>query len=190
MDTKSTTLEMALMGLLTQGPRSGYDLRKTFSSTVWRHYSDSPGSIYPALKRLQKRGWIEETGGSDEPRRRQAFRPTRKGKAAFIHWLAQPLTRETIRFGQQELVLRFAFMDGNVDRGVAVKFLEEMIAELKAYLPEMKGLGSKIRSEIEHAGHAALHTSLLAFDSGISGMETQLAWAQKTRSRLIYDSRK
>lgn len=190
MDTKGTTLEMALMGLLTQGPRSGYDLRKTFSSTAWRHYSDSPGSIYPALNRLQNRGWIEETGGSDDARRRQAFRPTRKGKAAFIQWLAQPLSRETIRFRQQELLLRFAFMDGSVDRSVVVKFLEEIIAELKAYLPEMKELGSRMRSDIEHAGHGALHTSLLAFESGIAGTETQLAWAQKTRSRLIYDSRK
>src|SRR5947209_17352918 len=96
METKIPTLEMALMGLLLQGPRSGYDLRKTFSSTAWKHYSDSPGSIYPALKRLRARGWIKPAGPageSDDPRKRQEFRPTAAGKSGFVAWLGQPLTR-------------------------------------------------------------------------------------------------
>jgi DNA-binding PadR family transcriptional regulator len=51
----ASTLEFALTGLLRQKPQSGYDLRKTFTDTAMRHYSDSPGSIYPAMRRLQAR---------------------------------------------------------------------------------------------------------------------------------------
>lgn len=38
---------------------SGCDLRKVFATTGMRHCSDSSGSICPALKRLEARGWIE-----------------------------------------------------------------------------------------------------------------------------------
>src|SRR4051812_2544277 len=109
-----STLEMALVGLLLQEHRSGYDLRKQFATTVWRHYSDSPGSIYPALKRLRDRRWIEPVNQREpQARQRQEFKATAAGKSAFLGWLNQPLSRETVRFAQQELMLRFAFMDGN-----------------------------------------------------------------------------
>ena len=47
-------LEGALLGLLHGEARSGYALRKVFQDTPMLHFSDSPGSIYPALKRLER----------------------------------------------------------------------------------------------------------------------------------------
>ena len=46
-------LGYALLGLLHGKPASGYDLRKVFSSTSMKSYSDSPGAIYPALQQLE-----------------------------------------------------------------------------------------------------------------------------------------
>jgi Transcriptional regulator PadR-like family len=61
---KIPCLGYALMGLLQGKPSSGYELRKLFSSASMRTYSDSPGAIYPALRRLEHqsliRGTIEE----------------------------------------------------------------------------------------------------------------------------------
>src|SRR5580658_800701 len=114
-----STLEYALAGLLRHKPQSGYDLRKTFTTTGMRHYSDSPGSIYPALKRLVTRGWIEAVPGDTEqndPRKRQLFAITATGKEALVAWLRQPVTREDVILRVSELILRFAFMDGNVPR--------------------------------------------------------------------------
>jgi len=48
-------LGYALLGLLHQKERSGYDLRKVFTHTPVKHFSDSPGAIYPALRRLERR---------------------------------------------------------------------------------------------------------------------------------------
>src|ERR1700675_3621423 len=84
----SSTLEMALLGLLGQKPQSGYDLRKTFATTAMRHYSDSPGSIYPALRRLESRGLIASASADDgrapDARRRQEFALTQAGKGTLI----------------------------------------------------------------------------------------------------------
>ena len=49
-----TSLDYAILGLLKNEPQSGYGIRKVFETTALGTYSDSPGTIYPALKRLQK----------------------------------------------------------------------------------------------------------------------------------------
>lgn len=184
----ASKLEMALLGLICQKPQSGYDLRKTFSTTAWRHYSDSPGSIYPALRRLQTRHWIELDADADQPpdpRRKQNFRPTGAGKGAFVSWLRRPLTRDDIRYSQHELLLRFAFMDGHVPRSSIIRFLDQFMEGLAVYLVELRAQREKMFHLLEPlTPHAASHTGLLAFDSGIDGMEAQLAWARKTRAQF------
>ena len=48
----ASPLDYLLVGLLSGGPRSGYDLRRQIGDSPLRVYSDSPGAIYPALRRL------------------------------------------------------------------------------------------------------------------------------------------
>ena len=182
----SSTLEMALLGLLGPKPQSGYDLRKTFANTAMRHYSDSPGSIYPALRRLESRGWIAPVARGEgrtgeeqrDARRRQEFALTEAGKDALIVWLEQELTREDVMLRIAELLLRFAFMDGNVPRSTTIRFLDQFSRELGIY-------AGQLRAQFEQSSaRTPLHTGLLAFELGIKGMETQLAWAQEARARL------
>jgi len=176
----SSTLEMALLGLLGQKSQSGYDLRKTFATTAMRHYSDSPGSIYPALRRLESRGWTATArldGGGDS-RTRQEFALTDAGKAVLLAWLEQDVNHEDVTFKLQELLLRFAFMDGNIPRSSTIRFLDQFSRELGVYAGELRAQFEKT------SARTPLHTGLLAFELGIKGMETQLAWAQEARARL------
>jgi len=180
MKTKST-LEYALTGMLSQKARSGYDLRKTFTDTGMRYYSDSPGSIYPALRRLEARGWITaapEPTGQDDPRKRQLFAITETGKEALVAWLSQPVTPDDVNLRVSELMLRFAFMDGNVPRAVTIRFLRDFERERAGYAAESRGKLEDMRSK------AGLHTGVLAYESGIEGMETQVAWARRAREQL------
>jgi DNA-binding PadR family transcriptional regulator len=180
MKTKSV-LEFALTGLLRQKAQSGYDLRKTFTTTGMRHYSDSPGSIYPALKRLEARGWIAAVPGNeqqDDPRKRQAFTITEAGQAALVAWIEQPVTRNDVIFRVSELMLRFAFMDGNVPRTVTLQFLSDFEREMAVYAAESRGKLEEMRSKFP------VHTGVLAYESGIESMEAQVAWARRARERI------
>ena len=56
-----SSLDCAILGLLSRRPGSGYDIRRVFQTTALGRYSDSPGSIYPAIKRLNRPGFA---GGS------------------------------------------------------------------------------------------------------------------------------
>ena len=178
-----STLELALLGLLRGKPQSGYDLRKTFATTAMRHYSDSPGSIYPALRRLESRRLIRMTDPardrSGDGRRRQEFALTETGRTTLVTWLELEVSREDIMYRIAELMLRFAFMDGNIPRTDTIRFLDEFARELAAHVEEMRGKFEQMSGKTP-----SLHTGLLAFESGIRGMETQLAWAREARARL------
>jgi DNA-binding PadR family transcriptional regulator len=180
--TSTSTLEYALTGMIRPKPQSGYDLRKTFTTTGMRHYSDSPGSIYPALRRLEKRGWIEAAPKSvnDDPRKRQLFAITPKGQDALVDWLNQPVTRNDVILRLAELMLRFAFMDGNVPRTTTIQFLVDFEREMSLYAAESR---DKLKEMHAKTG-LRLHTGVLAYESGIEGMERHANWAWRTRKQL------
>jgi len=166
------SLGYALMGLLHGKPSSGYDLRKIFSSTSMRSYSDSPGAIYPALRRLEQqsliRGTIEEGSGL---RRRQLFRLTPKGIAALRTWIARPVTREDLVSGQAEIMLRFAFSEQVAGITGSLELLRSFEAALKPYL-------TALREEFQ-AGKAAMSGSgRMAFECGVRQTECLLQWVQ------------
>jgi len=54
-------LELAILGLLTDQPLHGYELKKRLGESLGVLWGVSYGSLYPALRRLEKSGAIEET---------------------------------------------------------------------------------------------------------------------------------
>ena len=102
--TETPVLGYALMGLLHQKSQSGYELRKVFATTPIGTFSDSPGSIYPALARLEKRRWIRAAGESGEnPRQRKRFSLTPAGLAQLKRWLALPVTSQEVASANDRL---------------------------------------------------------------------------------------
>src|SRR3954463_12534619 len=53
-------LELAILGLLAETPLHGYELKKRLSETLGPLWGISFGSLYPALRRLERDGSIEE----------------------------------------------------------------------------------------------------------------------------------
>ncbi len=88
-----TVLSLAILGLISQRPCSGYDLRKTFATTPMGHFSSSPGAIYPALKRLDERKLVEgRTEGGDTLKPKRVFRLTEGGLEVLQRELRRPIT--------------------------------------------------------------------------------------------------
>ena len=50
----------ALLGLLSLGPMSGYDIRQLIPRSIGHFWSESYGQIYPGLKRLSAAGFVEK----------------------------------------------------------------------------------------------------------------------------------
>lgn len=60
-------LELPILGLLEEEPMHGYELKKRLDDTVGVVAGVSYGSLYPALKRLEKAGAIEAVDPAAEP---------------------------------------------------------------------------------------------------------------------------
>ena len=177
-DRDPTPLEYAILGLLIERPRTGYAVRKVFEETLLGHYSSSPGSIYPALSRLEKRGLLERASEEGRSTRRtQFFQPTDKGIAAMREWLARPVRQEEVRRSMPELILRFAFMDELTTRDDRKRFLKSLGRELDAFVEEMQSIHQSL-------GPMVSAQALWAFENGLAVYKAHAAWATAVLKKL------
>ncbi|HUA16200.1 MAG TPA: PadR family transcriptional regulator [Verrucomicrobiae bacterium] len=163
-------LGYALLGLLQQNPASGYDLRKIFASTSMKTYSDSPGAIYPALRRLEKqgliRGTIEEGNGL---RRRQVFHLTAKGLGELKKWIRLPIGRDDLASGLKMVMLRFAFSERAIGPFASLEILKSMETALGPHVQDLEAKLEEIRPVSPTSGR-------LALECGIRSYESLLQW--------------
>src|SRR2546430_14229644 len=77
-------LELAILGLLKEQAMHGYQLKKRLADTLGSFWQVSYGSLYPALKRLQRQGAVEMVfPKEDVGRRKNGYRITPAGEALF-----------------------------------------------------------------------------------------------------------
>ena len=81
MDLLQGTLDMLVLRALILGPCHGYGIAKALHFQSGEALNIEFGSLYPALKRLELKGWIASTWDTSEHRRRAKFyRLTAAGK--------------------------------------------------------------------------------------------------------------
>jgi len=170
-----TPLSYALLGLVHQEPRSGYALRKVFETTPLGNYSSSPGSIYPALKNLEKSGLIVSR---PQGTRKAVFVMTPAGRQAFETWLAQPVTRDDVARSMDALMMRFALLHDHPDHGLTRCFLTAFAAACRE---EMAGLDAFMSGEMW--AQMPLQ-SRLAVQFGRATTETAADWADGALRQL------
>ncbi len=87
-------LDILVLRALQVGPRHGYAIARWLEERSDAVLQIEDGSLYPALYRMEKRGWIEsEWGVSELGRKAKLYRLTRAGRA---HLRAE--TKEWRRF--------------------------------------------------------------------------------------------
>ena len=67
------TLDMLILQTLRPGPAHGHQIATTIERTSHDVLQVDHGSLYPALHRLIKRGWISGTWGTSTNNRRAKF---------------------------------------------------------------------------------------------------------------------
>ena len=76
------TLDLLILKAVSWGPTHGYGVARWIEQATEDVLKIEEGSLYPALHRLQVRGWIEaEWGTSENNRRARFYTLTAKGRA-------------------------------------------------------------------------------------------------------------
>jgi DNA-binding PadR family transcriptional regulator len=83
-------LELAVLGLLKERPMHGYELRKQLVQRLGFFWTVSFGSLYPTLRKMEKRGAVEKVRPGDPAlRRKQVYRITERGEREFLELLEE-----------------------------------------------------------------------------------------------------
>jgi transcriptional regulator len=79
------TLDMLILRTLQWGPRHGHGIGQAIRASSDDVLRVETGSLYPALHRLEKRGWLRsEWGVSEANQRAKYYRLTAAGKAQLL----------------------------------------------------------------------------------------------------------
>ena len=93
LDLLQGTLDLLILKTLSWGPAHGYAVARWIQQLTGEVLTVGEGSLYPALHRLEERGWIEsEWQLSEHNRRAKFYRLTAKGR--------QQLRAETQTWGK------------------------------------------------------------------------------------------
>jgi PadR family transcriptional regulator PadR len=80
-DLLQGTLELLALRLLQSGPLNGWDMMQRLAVVSGEVLSVTPGSLYPALHRLEEAGFVAaEWGVSENNRRARFYRLTAAGR--------------------------------------------------------------------------------------------------------------
>ncbi|MEZ4587968.1 MAG: PadR family transcriptional regulator [Gemmatimonadales bacterium] len=76
------SLDVLILRALAEAPTHGYGVMRWIEEATGAVLQVDEGSLYPALYRLEDRGWVESDWGTSENNRRARFyRLTAKGRA-------------------------------------------------------------------------------------------------------------
>lgn len=82
-------LDALILKVLSRGPSHGYAVARAIEDATGDDLLVEEGSLYPALYRLERRGWVEaEWGTSELGRRAKLYRLTPAGRARLAEEVA------------------------------------------------------------------------------------------------------
>jgi transcriptional regulator len=79
------TLEVLILKTLSWGPMHGFGIGRWIEQLSGNELRIEEGSLYPALYRIEKKGWVESSWGLSENQRRAKFyRLTPEGRRQLM----------------------------------------------------------------------------------------------------------
>jgi DNA-binding PadR family transcriptional regulator len=172
-----TTLEYTILGLLSVAPQTGYSIIGALEKGSYR-LSTSTGSIYPALKRLERHNIVcGELEAVYETRPRKVYKLTPLGGELLDAWLREPLSLSEILEDRQVALTKFLFLEKRVSR-------EEVLAWLEAYEKATDSYDVTHRIMFDAQMSLSSVHQQLVIEASMMELNMQRAWIKLARERL------
>jgi PadR family transcriptional regulator AphA len=171
-----STTEFSVLGLLSHGEHSGYDLKKAAEAGVGYVWTAAKSHIYAVLPRLVEDGHATTRRVAQERRPdKQVYRITRKGEQAFHDWLEEPVVE---RAGARSPFLLKVFFGGKMSKEALVAHVERKREEAVRELAEYREIEERIRDDDRsYFGYVTLRW-------GLAQAEAWVRWADEILGEL------
>lgn len=172
-----TPTARVILGMITLGKRTGYDIKQFVDKTTRHFWAASYGQIYPELKRLEDQGLITGHADPSGARARMVYELTDAGRAALEGWLRET-TRPTPEL-RDEGMLRLFFSDALPEQ--RVENIHAMRAHAEHKLDQLRAL--------EDAASRGRTGPYLTLQLGIASTRCLIEWCQAAEERLLADDK-
>jgi PadR family transcriptional regulator, regulatory protein AphA len=162
----------AVLGLLTYGERSGYDLTKLVEQSIGFFFTPAKSQIYAELKRLVSLGYASEREVEQERRPdKRVYSITRQGEGALRGWLEGPdVPPDEIK----STFMVKLFFGNHMSREAVLDQLEEARRQAREELEQLETIEKVIRDE------DGLFYPYLTLKCGLKYARAQIRWAEET----------
>jgi PadR family transcriptional regulator, regulatory protein AphA len=167
MSTLTGTLAHALLGVLAEGPRTGYALVRHLAQSIAYTWPASHSQVYPELAKLREAGLIGESASA--PRGGRVYEITDAGLAEVRRWLRETEPSRTVR---DEASLRLFFL-WLLEPEEAAAYLRGEAERARATLAEFEQIAAQ-----EDPDTPKTRAYRTALDLGLHAARAKLAWAE------------
>jgi PadR family transcriptional regulator, regulatory protein AphA len=164
-----------MLGLLSEGPASGYDLMRAFEASLSHVWPATQSQVYTELGKLADAGLIEVT--AEGPRGRKEYALTDAGLAELRRWM---LEVEPVRVHRSDLLLRVFFLGT-----IAPERAREFLLREAGYAGEQHKELEAVRELVDQHGDDPLSVyGRLALEWGLRANELHREWAEWAAGEL------
>lgn len=171
---RETKSKYAILGMLSIGPMSGYDIKKHVEEGISNFWTESYGQIYPVLKGLVAEKLVTKAveKGRGKPDR-HVYALTEMGREELREWLTEGVTPKV---GRNELLLKIFFG--------AEMSVEANAAHVEQYRELQRGLLEKYKAiekniKAEYADNSNAPFWLLTVRHGQQVSQALLDWCDE-----------
>ncbi len=86
-------IEFIILGFLMDKKMSGYEIKQFMTNSTAYFFNASYGSIYPLLKNLEKKNWIQSEEVVEGGKYKKIYTILESGKKEFLQWLSLPIEK-------------------------------------------------------------------------------------------------
>lgn len=169
------SLRHAVLGFLQYGPRTGYELKSMFDSSIQHFWPAQQSHIYGALASLTKEGWASyELVIQTERPNRKVYSMTDAGRDELRRWLAIP---EIDRQMRTPFLIQMFFSGGMSDREILTA-MEARAKELRKLIDEYSEGPITIPTFSEELPKREQFFWYITLDYGIEKLRFSLSWIE------------
>ena len=170
------SVRFAILGLLAQEPRHGYDLRAAFSALVGGdiNWEVKPAQIYTTINRLEEAGLVvQEAVEQDGGPQKNIYNITHSGLEALQEWFSSGVESEH-QHDEFFVKLMVGLASGQAEPA-------RIIQTQRAYLYQDMHAATNLRDSYDPATEIA---QILLLDKTIMHLEADLRWLDMIEMRM------
>ena len=177
-------LELAVLGLLKERTMHGYELKKELAQKLGHFWQVSFGSLYPTLRKLEKRGAVEKVFDDDATsRRKNVYRITERGDREFLELIED---RPHSAWEEEKFPLRLAFFR-YLKPELRIRLLERRKTYLQDKLTDLQESMGQARERIDGYTLSLLKHNLDVTAADIAWLDELISTERRSAAEATKD---